>query len=113
MFVYQVFFWIFATIGLGGLCLGLARISGRPLGHRVASLHGIAGLFAIGALFLANLNLAQGALAWWVLMVFTGALVGGLVFFRVLFQQGVPKYAMLAHGSVAALALCLLYQLAF
>ena len=80
-----------------------------------APAHGIGALAAIALLFIANLRLgdATPANAWWALGVLTAGLIGGLLFFRVLFKQSAPLWLIAGHGSVAAVGLYLLYGVAF
>jgi hypothetical protein len=77
--------------------------------------HGIGGLAALALLFIANLRLGEAtpASAWWALGVLTAGLIGGLLFFRVLFKQTAPLWLIAGHGSVAGVGLYLLYGAAF
>lgn len=115
MTVYFYLFLVFASFSAAGLAITICRLSGFRLPGWVGAFHGMAGLFAVGAFFIINLNFAHqvGAAVWWSLGAFAGGVIGGLIFFRVLFPKAAPLWAILGHASMAALGLYLLYVPAF
>lgn len=110
----QIAFLFFAAIASGGLLMAGMIVGKMKIPSFVGPAHGLGGLAAVALLFAANL-LGEGTpdRAWWALVVFTAGLVGGLLFFRVLFRNAAPLYLVAGHGSAAALGLWLLYPVAF
>ena len=114
MGLLQIVFIIFAAVASGGvLMLGLilARVI---IPSFLGPAHGLAAFAALGLLLTANMQSAETpARAWWALAVFFGGFLGGLLFFKILYPKSAPAILALAHGSVAALGLYLLYGAAF
>lgn len=110
----QIAFILFAAIAAGGLTMAGMIVAKMSIPSFMGAGHGLGGLAALGVLFAANLKGgdATPALAWWALVVFLGGLIGGLLFFRVLFKNA-PLGLVAAHGSVGAVGLFLLYGPAF
>lgn len=114
MSLTQIAFLFLAAIAAGGLTIAALIVAKVKLPAFFGPAHGLGGLAAVGLLFAANLlGDATPDRAWWALVVFTGGLVGGLLFFRVLFKNAAPLYLIAGHGSVAVLGLWLLYPVAF
>jgi hypothetical protein len=115
MSLLQIAFLFFAAIAAGGVLMALMILFKAKVPSFFPPAHGIGGLAAVGLLFFANLQLgdATPTNAWWALGVFTAGLIGGLLFFRVLFKQSAPLWLIAGHGSVAAVGLYLLYGVAF
>ena len=110
----QVAFLLFAAIAAGGLLMAGMIIGKFRIPAFLGPAHGLGGLAALAVLFAANLQgEATPERAWWALGVFAAGLVGGLLFFRVLFKNAAPLFLVAGHGSVAVLGLYLLYPLAF
>lgn len=112
---YLYVFLYFASISLAGVLIACMRTLKLKLPVWIGPVHGMAGLFGLAAFFLINLKFAPqaGNLVWWSLGVFSLGLIGGLIFFRVLFTRGAPIWIYAGHGSVAVLGLYLLYVPAF
>lgn len=115
MSLIQISFLFFAAIAAGGLLMAGLILAKVKVPALLPPAHGLGGLAAVALLFYANLQLGDAApdRAWWALAVFAAGLVGGLLFFRVLFKQSAPLFLIAGHGSVAALGLFLLYGVAF
>lgn len=114
MSLTQIAFLFFAAIAAGGLGLAGMIVAKMKIPAFFGPAHGLGGLAATALLFVANLlGDATPDRAWWALVVFTAGLVGGLLFFRVLFKNAAPLYLIAGHGSVAVLGLWLLYPVAF
>lgn len=115
MSMLQIAFLFFAAIAAGGLLMAAMIVFKAKIPSYFPPAHGIGGLAALGFLFFVNLQLGDATPenAWWALGVFTAGLIGGLLFFRVLFKQSAPLWLIAGHGSVAAVGLYLLYGVAF
>lgn len=115
MSLLQIAFLFFAAIAAGGLLMAAMIVFKARIPSYFGPAHGIGGLAALALLFFANLQLGDATPpnAWWALGVFAAGLIGGLLFFRVLFKQTAPLWLVAGHGSVAALGLYLLYGVAF
>lgn len=114
MSLTQIAFLFFAAIAAGGLLMAGIIVAKRKVPSFLPPLHGLGGLGAVAVLFAANLmGEATPDRAWWALVVFTAGLVGGLLFFRVLFKNAAPLLLVAGHGSLAVLGLWLLYPVAF
>lgn len=110
----QIAFLLFAAIAAGGLMMAAMILGKMRIPAFLGPAHGLGGLAAVAVLAAANLlGDSTPERAWWALGVFTAGLVGGLIFFRVLFKHSAPLFLVAGHGSVAALGLFLLYPLAF
>jgi hypothetical protein len=112
MIIYFYLFLLFASIAAAGVGLAILRRAGVKLPAWLATAHGLSGLLGLAVFFGANLSLASSIAPelWWSLIAFTLGLVGGLLFFRVLFRrQAIPLWAILGHASMAAIGLYLLY----
>lgn len=110
----KIAFLLFAAIAAGGL--GMAALIAFKLRFPafLGAAHGLGGLAALALLFAANLmNPDAPERAWWALGVLTAGLVGGLIFFRVLFRDHAPLWLVAGHGSVALFGLWLLYPVVF
>lgn len=115
MSLLQIAFLFLAAIAAGGVLMTLMIVFKAKVPSFFPPAHGIGALAALALLFFANLQLGEAtpANAWWALGVFTAGLIGGLLFFRVLFKQSAPLWLIGGHGSVAAVGLYLLYGVAF
>lgn len=115
MSLLQIAFLFFAAIAAGGVLMAALIVFKAKVPSFFPPSHGIGGLAALGLLFVANLQLGDSTptAAWWALGVLTAGLIGGLLFFRVLFKQSAPLWLIAGHGSVAAVGLYLLYGAAF
>lgn len=114
MSLIQIAFFFFAAIAAGGLLMAGMMLGKVKIPSFLGPAHGLGGLAALAVLFTANLQAeATPDRAWWALVVFAGGLVGGLLFFRVLFKNQAPMFLVAGHGSVAALGLFLLFPVAF
>ena len=115
MNLLQVAFLFFAAIAAGGVLMALMILFKAKVPSFFPPAHGIGGLAALALLFFANLRLGEATPtnAWWALGVLTAGLIGGLLFFRVLFNQSAPLWLIAGHGSVAGVGLYLLYGAAF
>lgn len=110
----QIAFLLFAAIAGGGLLMAGMIIGKFRIPAFLGPAHGLGGLAATALLFAANLQgEATPERAWWALGVFAAGLVGGLLFFRVLFKNAAPLFLVAGHGSLAGIGLYLLYPLAF
>ena len=115
MSLLQIAFFFFAAIAAGGVLMALLIVFKVKLPSYFSPAHGIGGLAALALLFFANLRLGDATpeSAWWALGVFTAGLIGGLLFFRVLFKQSAPLWLIAGHGSLGIVGLYLLYGAAF
>ncbi|WP_420467714.1 hypothetical protein [Panacagrimonas sp.] len=115
MTTLQIAFLTLAAVAAGGVLMTALIVASKPIPAFLGPAHGLAALAAVGVLFAVNLSLGDTTpvLAWWALGVFVAGLVGGLLLFRVLFKDKAPLALALAHGSVGALGLYLLYGAAF
>ncbi|MGQ0622534.1 MAG: hypothetical protein ACT4QA_21945 [Panacagrimonas sp.] len=110
----QIAFLFFAAIAAGGLLMAGMIVGKIKIPGFLGPAHGLGGLAALAFLFYVNLQSdATPDRAWWALGVFTAGLIGGLLFFRVLYKNAAPLFLVAGHGSVAALGLWLLYPVAF
>ncbi len=112
---FMLAFVLFALVATGGVVLLAGIVSGKSLPGFLPTGHGLAALAALAVLFFVNLTgeSATPAEAWWALGVFTLGLLGGLIFFRVLFPKSAPVWLLFGHGSLGGIGLYLLYQAAF
>ncbi|WP_152551457.1 hypothetical protein [Polycyclovorans algicola] len=111
---WMVMFWWFLAVAAGGsLMVGMIATK-RPIPRAISMGHGLFALVAVGALFTVNLwgEAQTPELAWWAFGVLTAGLIGGLLFFRVLFKDKAPLWLALGHGSVGVVGLVLLYNAA-
>jgi hypothetical protein len=115
MSLLQIAFLVLAVIASGGVLMAAMILFKLKLPSFFPPSHGIGALAALALLFVANLQYGDAlpSGAWWALGVLTAGLIGGLLFFRVLFKQSAPLWLIAGHGSVAALGLYLLYGAAF
>lgn len=115
MSLLQIAFLFFAAIAAGGVLMAAMILFKAKIPSFFPTAHGIGGLAALALLFFANLRLGDETpdTAWWALGAFTAGLIGGLLFFRVLFKQSAPVWLIAGHGSVAGVGLYLLYGAAF
>lgn len=114
MSLIQIAFLFFCAIAAGGLLMAGMILGKMKIPAFLGPAHGLGGLAAVAVLFTANLQgVATPDRAWWALAVFTAGLVGGLLFFRVLFKNAAPILLVAGHGSLAVLGLWLLYPVAF
>lgn len=113
MTVYLYIFIYFLCIALAGTGLALLRRAGVSLPGWVGMAHGLGGLFGVGGFFIVNLQQSDvvelPSAVWWSLAAFSGGLIGGLIFFRVLFRGKAPVWTFLGHGLMAVIGLYLLY----
>jgi len=110
MTLTQIAFVMFAGAASGGLLMVAMIAAGKKIPALIHTGHGLFALAALAVLFAANLQGPETPeRAWWALGVFASGLVGGLLFFRVLFP-GKPTLLLASmHGSLAAIGLYLLY----
>lgn len=114
MSLMQIAFLFFAAIAAGGLLMVGMIFAKIQIPSFLGPVHGLGGLAAVAFLLYACLQGdATPERAWWALGVFTAGLMGGLLFFRVLFPKSAPLLLIGGHGSVAALGLFLLFPVAF
>lgn len=115
MTLTQIAFAVFAAIASGGLGLAAMVATKVRFPGFMGVAHGLGGLAALAVLFAVNLRGGDATpdLAWWALAAFLGGLVGGLLFFRVIFPSRAPLGLVAMHGSLGALGLYLLYRAAF
>ncbi|QHS11257.1 hypothetical protein [Sinimarinibacterium sp. NLF-5-8] len=104
-------FWLFAAVAVGGVTLASASTLGLKLPKALGMVHGMAALASVALLLIVNFLGGQDTpeTAWWALAVFTVGLIGGLLFFRVLFPQRTPTLLIVGHGGLGVLGLYLLY----
>lgn len=100
---------------MAGILIAFMRLIKIRLPAWIGTIHGMAGLFGLAGFFVVNLKFGvqAGSLVWWSLGIFSLGLIGGLIFFRVLFTKGAPIWIYAGHGGVAVLGLYLLYVPAF
>ena len=115
MTALQIAFLLMVAVAAGGLLMLGLIITHRPIPAFLGPVHGLAALAASVVLFGVNLSLGDATppLAWWALGVFVTGLVGGLLFFRVLFKDKAPLLLAFGHGSLGGLGLYLLYGAAY
>lgn len=114
MSLIQIAFLFFCAIAAGGVLMLLMILAKARVPAFLGPMHGLGGLAALAVLFAANLTAdAVPERAWWALGVFLAGLIGGLLFFRVLFRGNAPLFLFFGHASVALLGLWLLYPVAF
>ena len=108
-------FVLLAGVASGGVLMTLLLAVRARIPYWLATAHGIAGLFAVGFLFVANLigGDATSARSWWALGVLVGGFFGGLALFRVVFKERATLPLAMLHGSLGAAGLALLYGPAF
>mgnify|MGYP000309556114 CR=1 FL=1 len=95
MNLWMVMFWVFLAVAAGGTTMAVLIAAKRPIPKFMSMGHGLFALVAAAALFVINLTgeAQTPALAWWALGVFTAGLVGGLLFFRVLFKDKADQFS--------------------
>jgi len=115
MLPYFYLFLYFASISLAGVSIAVMRLIKLRLPTWIGAVHGLAALFGLAAFFIVNLKFGAqgGTYVWWSLGVFSLGLIGGLIFFRVLFTKGAPIWTYVGHGAAAIAGLSLLYFPAF
>lgn len=114
MSLTQIAFVLFAAAAAGGLLMVGMIIAKIQIPSFLGPVHGLTALGALATLLVANLQ-GEATLerAWWALGVFAAGLIGGVLFFRVLFPRSAPLFLIAGHGSLAALGLFLLFPVAF
>jgi len=112
---YFYLFLYFASISLAGLSIAVIRMLKVSLPTWLGAVHGMAALFGLAAFFVVNLRFGDegGSYAWWSLGIFSLGLIGGLIFFRVLFPKKAPIWTYAGHGMLAVIGLSFLYFPAF
>ncbi|MGQ0502325.1 MAG: hypothetical protein ACT4P0_06920 [Panacagrimonas sp.] len=114
MSMIQIAFLVLAAIASGGLLMTGLIAANKPIPGFLGPAHGLGALVGIGLLLAANLQDAMTPeRAWWAFAVFSAGAAGGLIFFQLIFKNRAPLWAALAHGSVGAVGLYLLYGVAF
>ncbi|MHA7835635.1 MAG: hypothetical protein ACX94A_14275, partial [Algiphilus sp.] len=104
---------VMSAVSLGGALLALLIAFGVGVPRLLRLMHGLAAAGTLALLAVANSVQEAPSLAWWALGVWTAGLLGGLLFFRLLFPGQPPRVLMFAHGVVGLIGLALLYPVAF
>lgn len=113
MTVALIVFLMMSAVSFGGALLALLITFGMGAPRVLRMIHGLAAGAALVLLAVGNLVQETSSLAWWALGVWTAGLLGGLLFFRVLFPGRPPRLLMFAHGALGLTGLALLYPIAF
>lgn len=108
-----VAFWLMAAVALGGTTLALTVFLGINAPRGLRLVHGVGALLALAILGTANAIGPTNPLAWWAFGVWSAGLIGGLLFFRVLFPGRPPRLLVVGHGALGLTGLALLYPVAF
>lgn len=111
----QIAFVLFCAIALGGLLIAILHLCRIPVPAVLPPLHGLGGLTAAGLLLYANLA-APAPLppeAWWAFGVLAASLLGGGLFFGLMYRRARPFLLIAGHGSLGVIGLVLLYLAAF
>lgn len=114
MSIVQIVFFIFCAIAVGGAGLAAAALLKIRLPVALPVLHGLGGLIATGLLAYALAGLPpQTPYLWWPLIILGAGLLGGALFFRVLYPRKAPYILIAGHGLVGLVGLFVLYRVAF
>ena len=113
MTVALIVFVLMSAVSLGGALLALLITFGTGAPRLLRLIHGFAAAGALALLAVGNSVQETPSLAWWALGVWTAGLLGGLLFFRVLFPGRAPRMLIAAHGVLGLTGLALLYPVAF
>lgn len=108
-----VAFWLMVGVALGGATLALTVFLGINVPRALRVVHGVGALLALAILGTANSIGPTHPLAWWAFGVWSAGLVGGVLFFRVLFPGRPPRMLVVGHGALGLIGLALLYPVAF
>ncbi|UGQ48572.1 hypothetical protein [Massilia endophytica] len=107
---------LMAITALGGIVMALIRFGGKPAPPSwLAMLHGLLAAAGLTLLAYACATMAVPGFAWWALLLFLAAAVGGVVlnFHFHLKQIPLPIWLVLVHAVVAVLAFVCLALAAF
>lgn len=107
---------LIAITALGGIIMALIRFSGKPTPPSwLAMLHGLLAAAGLTLLAYACATMAVPGTAWWALLLFLAAAVGGVVLnlhFH-LREVALPIWLVLVHALVAVVAFVCLALAAF
>lgn len=113
MTLVQFAFFIFVAIAAVGAIMAVLAAFRVRVPAVMSNSHGLAAFIAIALLLLANLTTDVGVLSWAALGVLTIGLIGGGLFFRVVFKDRLPMKIVGLHAGIGALGLLILYLAAF
>lgn len=111
----QIAFLLFCAIAAGGLLMAGMIAARKSPPSLLGPVHGLGAAAALAVLLAANLQGGETTpdRAWWAFGVFVAGLLGGLMFFRILFRNNAPLVLIGGHASLALIGLWLLYPVAF
>lgn len=110
MTLLQYAFVLLAAGAAGGVTLALLAVFRVGFPRWFGAAHGLLNLIGLALLLASNLT-DGGAVAagrWWALGILAGALLGGILFFRVIFPNRIRLRAAALHGALALVGLYVL-----
>ena len=114
MNLMQIAFVFFAAVAAGGVLMAAMIAAKRRIPAILGPGHGLGGCCALSLLVIALLRSpSAGGRAWLACGVLAAGLIGGVLFFAVLFRKRAPLPLVLEHGSLGAIGIFLLYRIAF
>lgn len=113
MTLVQFAFFVFTVVASVGAIMAVLAAFRLRVPAVVGHSHGLAALFALALLLLANLTTNAGALAWGAFGVLAVGFLGGGLLFRFIFKDRLPMKLLGIHAGTGVLGLLLLYLTAF